>query len=65
MTTSLDGTTWSRPAAQGKGTGSRMNIVIPATRAKFVRITQTDTTPGAPAWALSNLRLYEVTSATR
>ena len=51
--------------AEGKGSGSRMNIAFPATRAKFVRITQTDTTPSAPPWALSNMRLYEVTNATR
>jgi len=63
VTTSTDGTTWSRPVAQGKGIATRMNIVIPPTRAKFVRITQTDTTPNAPAWSLSNLRLYEAASA--
>jgi hypothetical protein len=65
VTTSLDGTTWSRPIAQGKGTGSHMVIVLLPTRAKLIRITQTDTTPNAPTWSMSSLRLYEVPSAAR
>jgi hypothetical protein len=28
-------------------------------RAKFVRITQTDTVPDAPEWSVSNLRIYQ------
>jgi hypothetical protein len=65
VTTSLDGTTWSRPVAQGKGVAAHMAIVLPPTRAKFVRITQTDTTPNAPTWSMSLLRIYEVPNAAR
>jgi hypothetical protein len=28
-------------------------------RAKFVRLTQTDTAAAAPAWSIRNLRIYE------
>jgi mono/diheme cytochrome c family protein len=56
---SMDGSTWSRPLAEGKGEGARTVITIPPTRAKFVRITQTETVPGAPNWSISNLRIYE------
>jgi hypothetical protein len=65
ITTSLDGTTWSRPVAQGKGSASHMVITFAPTRAKFVRITQTDTTPDAPVWSMSVLRLYELTTVGR
>jgi mono/diheme cytochrome c family protein len=63
VTTSIDGTTWSKPIAQGKGSPSHMVIVLPPTRATFVRITPTDTTPNAPTWAVANLRLYDVPAA--
>ena len=57
--TSLDGSTWSQPLATGKGEGSRTTIAVKPTRAKFVRITQTDSPADAPAWSISNLRIYE------
>ncbi|MEO8076370.1 MAG: discoidin domain-containing protein, partial [Acidobacteriota bacterium] len=60
---STDGKTWSKPVAAGKGGGPRTTITFPPTRAAFVRITQTDTTAGAPAWSVRNLRLYESPSA--
>ena len=56
---SMDGKTWSKPVADGKGSGPRTTIAFAPTRAKFVRITQTDTTPDAPAWSIRNLRIYE------
>jgi hypothetical protein len=56
---STDGKTWSNPVAQGKGEGSRTTITFPPTRAKFVRITQTETVPDAPSWSVRNLRIYE------
>jgi mono/diheme cytochrome c family protein len=65
VTTSLDGTTWSRPIAQGKGVASHMVIVLPPTRAKFIRITQTDATASAPMWSMSVLRVFELPSAAR
>ena len=40
---STDGSTWSQPVAQGKGDGPHTTITFAPTRAKFVRITQTET----------------------
>ena len=56
---STDGTTWSNPVAQGKGQGTRTTITLPPTRAKFIRITQTETAPDAPSWSVRNLKVYE------
>jgi len=61
---SMDGKLWSKPLAEGRGTGSRTTITFPATRARFVRITQTDNIAGAPAWSIRNLRVFEA-RATR
>ncbi len=55
---SADGNTWSKPVAEGKGEGGRTTIAFPPVRAKFVRITQTESVPDAPSWSISNLRLY-------
>ena len=38
---SMDGTTWGKPVAKGKGTGARTDVTFAPVRAKFVRITQT------------------------
>jgi len=59
VTLSTDGKTWTKPVATGKGTGARTDITFTPTRAKFVRITQTDAADGAPAWSITNLRVYE------
>jgi hypothetical protein len=56
---SSDGTTWSKPVAEGKGTGISTRIVFAPVSAKFVRITQTATTPDGPPWSIQRLRLYE------
>lgn len=56
---STDGTTWSTPVAEGKGGGPRTIISFAPVRAKFVRLTQTDAAPDAPAWSIRNLRIYE------
>jgi mono/diheme cytochrome c family protein len=53
-----DGTNWSKPLAEGKGTGARTIITLPPTRARFVRLTQTDAAGDAP-WSMRNLRIYE------
>jgi mono/diheme cytochrome c family protein len=59
--TSMDGTTWSEPVAEGQSTGPATTIVLGApTRARFVRITQTATTENAPPWAMQQLQLYEI-----
>ncbi len=56
---SLDGKTWSKPVAAGKGQGRHTTIAFAPTRAKFVRITETDAVADAPAWSVSNLRIYQ------
>ena len=63
---SLNGTTWGpRPVAEGKGTTARTTIAFAPVRAKFVRITQTDTVESPPMWAMSNIRLYETGTPAR
>jgi hypothetical protein len=61
----MDGKTWGKPVVVGKGAGSRTDITFTATRAKFVRITQTDTTEAAPNWTITSLRVYEVPAAAK
>jgi mono/diheme cytochrome c family protein len=61
---SADGTSWGKPVATGKGEGLRTTIAFAPARAKFVRITQTDTVADAPAWSVRNLRVYEAPSST-
>jgi mono/diheme cytochrome c family protein len=56
---STDGKTWSKPVATGKGEGVRTTIAFAPTRAKFIRISQTDAPADAPAWSIKNLRVYE------
>jgi putative membrane-bound dehydrogenase-like protein len=56
---SADGRTWSKPVAEGNGTGARTTITFAPVRAKFVRITQTGTVADAPNWSMRNLRIYE------
>lgn len=60
---SADGTNWGKPIVEGKGTGARTIIALPPTRAKFLRITQTDTVADAPSWSVRNLRIYEAPAA--
>jgi hypothetical protein len=44
------------PPAQGRGAA----ITFSPTRAKFARVSQTETVENAPNWAISNLHVYEV-----
>jgi mono/diheme cytochrome c family protein len=53
---SMDGTKWT-PVATGKGTGAQSVISFTPTRAKFVRITQTDAAPDVPGWSIVDLRV--------
>ncbi len=55
---SVDGKSWSKPVAVGKGQGRHTTIAFAPARAKFVRITQTDSVADAPEWSVSNLRVY-------
>jgi mono/diheme cytochrome c family protein/glucose/arabinose dehydrogenase len=59
---SADGEQWSAPVAEGKGTGSPTVIPFAPTRAKFVRITQTEDAPDAPSWVVRNVKLYRAGS---
>jgi hypothetical protein len=61
----MDGKTWSKPVATGKGTGARMSITFAATRAKFIRLTQTEAAADAPAWSITSLRVYERPAAAK
>ncbi len=60
---SLDGTKWGKPVAEGKADDAHTSIAFPPTRAKFLRITQTDAVENGPVWAMSNVRLYEARAA--
>jgi hypothetical protein len=61
---SMDGKKWSKPVASGRGEGGHTTIAFAPTQAKFVRITQTDNIPDAPAWSVRNLRVYEAKGST-
>jgi mono/diheme cytochrome c family protein len=56
---SMDGAVWSAPVAEGRGAPRSTVISFSPVRARFARITQTATTPAAPAWVVTSLRLYE------
>jgi hypothetical protein len=62
---SMDGSTWSEPVAEGQGTGPSVVIAFPPVRAKFVRITQTASAEGAPAWGIQQLQPYEIREVKR
>jgi glucosylceramidase len=55
LATSMDGEQWS-DAASGAGSGQLTTIDIPATQARFVRVTQTATAP--QWWSVADLRIY-------
>ena len=55
---STDGTSWGSPVAQGTGAAGRTIVTFTPTRARFLRITQTESAADAPAWAMTNVRLY-------
>ncbi len=56
---SLDGASWSEPVAEGHGAVPTTIIAFAPVRAKFVRITQTASEPGAPAWSIQHLKLFQ------
>lgn len=61
---SADGKAWSKPVAAGKGEGGHTTIAFAPARAKFVRITETETVADAPSWSISNLRIYQAPGST-
>jgi mono/diheme cytochrome c family protein len=56
---SSDGQTWSDPVAEGKGSGTTTMIAFKPVKAKFVRITETETAENAQTWSIQKLRFYE------
>jgi hypothetical protein len=61
---SMDGVKWtSKPVAAGKSAAASTTITFAPVRAKFVRLTETDTVEDAPNWAMTNLRLFEAGAA--
>jgi hypothetical protein len=54
---STDGSSWTQ-IAEGKGESDTTNITVKPTKAKFIRITQTDEAPNAVAWNMEKFRLY-------
>jgi hypothetical protein len=56
---STDGTNWSKPVAEGKGDGAHTTITFAPTRAKFVKITETETPADPAPWSIRSLRVYE------
>lgn len=61
--TSLDGTTWSTAVASGSGATPTTIMTLPATSARYLRITQT----GASAtdlWGIQQLRVYRTGATT-
>jgi mono/diheme cytochrome c family protein/glucose/arabinose dehydrogenase len=55
---SSDGSNWGTPVATGHGTGALTEIIFPPARAKFIRITQTDTAPGHD-WSIQDLQVLK------
>jgi glucosylceramidase len=53
-----DGASWGAPVAQGPGSTTTTAIVLPPTRTRFIRITQTGPAPGNEVWAIQQLRVY-------
>ena len=51
---SADGQTWGKPVATGEGKPALTEITLPATKTKFIRITQTGTIPGR-FWSIHEL----------
>lgn len=55
---SMDGKTWGAPVAQGAGSPATAVATFRPVQAKFIRVTQTGTAEGAPAWSVLNFRVY-------
>ena len=54
---SNDGETWSKPIASGKGDDAILDIVLPATKTRHVRIRQHGTARGKH-WSIHKLEVY-------
>jgi mono/diheme cytochrome c family protein/glucose/arabinose dehydrogenase len=58
--TSLDGKTWSAPVGEGQGSPATTIVAFSPVQAKFVRVTQTGVSDGAPPWSVLNFRVFAV-----
>jgi putative heme-binding domain-containing protein len=56
--TSLDGAAWSAPVAEGKGMGPTTIISFNPVKAKFVRVTQTESVAATVSWSIQRTRLF-------
>ena len=55
---STDGSTWSAPLAQGKGSATTV-IAFKPIAAKFIKITQTGTATNTDFWSVAQMRVYQ------
>jgi hypothetical protein len=55
---SMDGLAWGEPVAEGTADGNMTAISWAPRQARFLRITQTATTPDAPAWSMQDAKVY-------
>jgi mono/diheme cytochrome c family protein/glucose/arabinose dehydrogenase len=55
---SSDGQRWSDPVAQGTGRGVTTTIAFAPVRARFVRITQTQSANDGAPWTIQRLRIF-------
>jgi hypothetical protein len=55
---STDGPPWGAPVAAGSADGNMPAIAWTPARARVLRITQTATTPGSPAWSMLETKIY-------
>jgi mono/diheme cytochrome c family protein len=56
---SMDGTTWTKPVAQGRGATPTTVAAFAPAEARFIRITQTGKAEGPEQWAIAQVRVYE------
>jgi hypothetical protein len=57
---STDGTTWSKPVAQGTGPVPLTTMAFAPVPARFIRITQTGSAANGEMWAIAQLRVFAV-----
>ena len=55
---SMDGKSWSKPVAEGKGTGASTSATFTPVQARFIRITQTGKNEDGSAWSVLGFRVY-------
>ena len=61
--TSMDGTTWSAPVAQGNGAVPTTIISVKPVRTKFIRVTETASAKDGEYWSIQQVRVYRGSAA--